>query len=99
MYFVIPSLILESICRANKCLSCSPITFGNIRVRVSWFFACLLSYTRLEVRERIIYYMGGIFAVENFVYSANLLFTNSFRQLDVSELPNFTRTSPQFRGT
>ena len=49
----------------------------------SWFFTCLLRYSRLEVRQRIIFYMRRIFDVESFVYSANLLFiTISFHRLD-----------------
>ena len=81
---------LESYLEGKQRFFCGLILYRQFGYGRSWFPTCLLCYSRLKVRQESKITWGGFLAVECFVYLANLLFTNSFRQIDVSELQNST---------
>ena len=70
--------LLRDLFREQTYASCSAITFSNIQIRtftVLHLLAMIFTFRITSKSPKII--LGGLFAVESFVYSANLLFYHS----------------------
>ena len=70
MYFVIPGLILEPICRANKCLSCSPISFGTTKLYsyilpFSWYLKAMMHENILIRMQWASLFYRRVFSTQN----------------------------------